>query len=127
MINSNVSNEEEIEEYSEEIASENEAYDIAYDLTSYGIDFPISSLIDWFNDGDIYLPDFQRNYVWTKKQASKFVESILVGLPVPEIFLYEEDNKKMLIIDGYQRINSLSMFKKGIFAENSNFKLNVKS
>ena len=96
-----------IVENDEELEHEYESYDITYNLTSYGIDFPVDSLVNRYQKEKVYLPNFQRNYVWNKKQASKFIESLLLGLPVPGIFLYRDKDEKMLIIDGYQRIESL--------------------
>lgn len=95
---------------------EEKPYDIDYSLSSYGIDFDITGLVRRFNNESIYLPPFQRNYVWNQNKASKFIESLLLGLPVPGIFLYkEEESQAMLIIDGYQRLESLRSFYKGIF------------
>lgn len=98
---------EDIVEQEEELAASDDSYDITYNLTSYGIDFPVDALVGRFEKEKIYLPDFQRNYVWNNKQASKFIESLLLGLPVPGIFLYKDEDQKMLILDGYQRINTL--------------------
>lgn len=119
----------DIVEKDEELEAENKSGKIIYDLSNYGIDFPVSAYMERYHDDEtIYLPEFQRNYVWNKKQASKFVESLLLGLPVPGIFLYKEDNNKMLIIDGFQRLESLSRFiKDKEFNENKVFKLDVES
>ncbi|WP_149724749.1 DUF262 domain-containing protein, partial [Campylobacter concisus] len=84
----------EILEIDEEIESEETSYAKTYKLTSFGIDFPVDALVGRYKTKSIYLPDFQRNYVWEKKQASKFIESLLLGLPVPGIFLYQEDSNK---------------------------------
>lgn len=118
----------DILEKDEELEAENRSGKIIYDLSSYGIDFPVSAYMErYYDDKTIYLPEFQRNYVWTKKQASKFVESLLLGLPVPGIFLYKEDNNKMLIIDGFQRLESLSRFIKDQEFDSKVFKLDVES
>ena len=62
------------------------------------------------------IPDFQRDYVWSKNDASKFIESLLLGLPVPGIFLYKEaDSQTHLVIDGQQRRKSLQKYYKGLF------------
>ncbi len=66
--------------------------------------------------GDIKIPDFQRGYVWPIKQASRFIESLLLGLPVPGIFLSKEDEtNKLLVIDGQQRLRTVGAFYDGIF------------
>jgi len=57
-------------------------------------------------------PAFQRKYVWNKRQASRFIESLLMGLPVPGIFLFKDQKlKKQLLVDGLQRLRTLSFFK----------------
>lgn len=58
------------------------------------------------------IPGFQRNYVWDIKRASKLIESLLIGLPIPQIFLYEENRTSFLVIDGQQRLMSIYFFKK---------------
>jgi uncharacterized protein with ParB-like and HNH nuclease domain len=101
-----------------------------YDITSYGIDFDIEGLVKRIKRGDIFIPDFQRNFVWKLAESSRFIESLLLGLPVPGIFLaQEQDTGKMLVIDGQQRLLSLLYFFEGIFnptkeqAQSKKFKL----
>lgn len=87
---------------------------VVYEITSFGVDFLVDGLIRRLDDGDIYRPSFQRNFVWTVPQASRFIESILLGLPIPGIFLYrEEDTQKQLIIDGLQRLTTIQSFSDG--------------
>lgn len=61
------------------------------------------------------IPGFQRNYVWDRNRASKLIESIIIGLPVPQIFLYEQSRNKFLVIDGQQRLMTIYYFIKGRF------------
>lgn len=90
--------------------------DVVYQITTFGADYPVDGLINRFDRGDIYRPQFQRNFVWSLPQASKFIESILLGLPIPSVFLYkEEDSRQHLIVDGLQRLTTLHSFYKGIF------------
>ncbi len=91
---------------------------VRYMMSSYGADMPVDGLIDRLDREDIFVPDFQRKLVWTIVQASRFVESLLLGLPVPGIFLFREpDTKKLMIVDGQQRLWTLRSFCKGIFGE----------
>ena len=70
------------------------------------------------NQGAFKIPDFQRRFVWSQTHASRFIESLLMGLPVPGIFLYKEAGSgKHLVIDGQQRLRSLQAFYKGVFGE----------
>jgi hypothetical protein len=87
-----------------------------YAISSYGADYPVDGLVKRIRDGAIYVPKFQREFVWDIKDASRFVESLLLGLPVPSIFLSKEwDTGKMLVVDGQQRLLSLRYFYDGIW------------
>ncbi|MCX5965087.1 MAG: DUF262 domain-containing protein [Cyanobacteria bacterium] len=89
----------------EELYSINE-----YEITTSANDFNIKTLYDFIKSGAINIPGFQRNYVWDIKRASKLIESIIIGLPIPQIFLYQESRNKFLVIDGQQRLMSLYYF-----------------
>jgi hypothetical protein len=89
---------------------------LRYEITSYGADYDVDGLVKRLQRGDIKIPAFQRGYVWPIKQASRFIESLLLGLPVPGIFLSKEaDTNKLLVIDGQQRLTTLAAFYEGIF------------
>jgi uncharacterized protein with ParB-like and HNH nuclease domain len=88
----------------------------SYSITSYNADYPVDGLVKRIQRQDIYIPDFQRSYVWKKEQASRFIESLLLGLPVPGIFLAKEpETNKLIVIDGQQRLKTLQYFYEGIF------------
>ena len=89
---------------------------VRYRITSYGIDFDLDGLVNRLNQGSVFVPPFQREFVWSRKRASQFIESFLLGLPVPGIFLAEEsDTGKLLVIDGQQRLKTLQFFYSGFF------------
>lgn len=68
--------------------------------------------VRWIEEGGIELsPDFQREYVWSKQKASLLVESFLMNIPVPSIFMYIQDGKRH-IIDGKQRLETIRRFIK---------------
>jgi len=105
--------EQEIDEILEE---NDEPIPFKYAITSYGADYPVDSLVKRVLAGDIIVPKFQRGYVWSLKEASRFVESLLLGLPVPSIFLSKErDSQQLLVIDGQQRLLTLRYFYEGIW------------
>ncbi len=81
-----------------------------YDLTASPNDFNIQTIVDFITKGVFEIPAFQRNYVWEHRRASKLIESLLIGLPVPQIFLYERERNKFLVIDGQQRLMSIYYF-----------------
>ena len=96
-----------------------ESLPFKYSITNYGADYPVDGLVKRMNQGDIYIPTFQRGYVWNLKQASRFIESLLLGLPVPGIFLAkEQETQKLLVIDGQQRLRTIQYFYNGIFEPN---------
>ncbi|HEX8815927.1 MAG TPA: DUF262 domain-containing protein [Terriglobales bacterium] len=89
---------------------------VKYSITSYGVDYPVDSLVTRVLAGDIIVPKFQRGYVWSLREASRFVESLLLGLPVPSIFLSKEaSSQKLLVIDGQQRLLTLRYFYEGMW------------
>lgn len=111
-----IDTEDDVEDFVDE--NRTLAVDIKYKITSFGADFLVDGLVDRFIKEDIYVPDFQRSFVWTRPQASRFIESILLGLPIPGIFLYrEEETNKMLVVDGLQRLSSLTAFLTGKFPD----------
>lgn len=81
-----------------------------YDVVSTPNDFNVSTLYHYMMEGILQLPNFQRYYVWDKKRASKFIESLIMGLPVPQIFLYEYEKGKFFVIDGQQRLSTIYYF-----------------
>lgn len=91
---------------------------IRYEVTAHGADFMVDGIISKMKRGDIKLLDFQRSFVWTPRRSSRFIESILLGLPVPGVFLYrEEKDEGLLIVDGHQRLATLRGFYEGKFPD----------
>lgn len=94
-----------------------------FEIMNYPADTTLSGYFDQWKNKQLIIPEFQRNYVWDQVRASKLIESFLLGLPVPGVFLYKErDSAQYLVIDGNQRINTIVSFIKGIFKEKK-FKL----
>lgn len=80
-------------------------------------DYPISTIREMFDDGDIIpQPDYQRDYVMDDKKASKLIESILMDIPIPTVYFCEEIDSRLSIIDGQQRLTSIVRFMKNEFA-----------
>lgn len=80
---------------------------MAYDIAVFYNTYNLSTLMKWWGK-KLVLPDYQRSYVWNKKMASEFVDSVLRGLPVPTMFFYDDiDNSRLLVVDGQQRLTSL--------------------
>lgn len=89
-----------------------------YDITASPNDFNIKTIFDFIESGSVKIPGFQRNYVWDIKRASKLIESIIIGIPIPQVFLYEEERNSFLVIDGQQRLMSIYYFMKQRFPRN---------
>ena len=92
---------------------------VEYDIASYPSDFTLSGIAQMWADGDIVIPDFQREFVWTIKQSSLLIDSFLCGLPVPPVFFYVDEHSKNLVVDGQQRILSVAFFLEGYFGKES--------
>jgi len=103
-----------------------EVIESPYSITSYGADYPVDSLVKRIDAGDILVPTFswtapektqvvgfQRQYVWPRPKADRFIESLLLGLPVPGIFLVKEPSGVLLVLDGHQRLFTLQSFYGG--------------
>ncbi|MDX2166330.1 MAG: DUF262 domain-containing protein, partial [Deltaproteobacteria bacterium] len=89
---------------------------LRYDITTFGADYDVDGLVRRLRRGDIYIPTFQREYVWSIREGSRFVESLLLGLPVPGVILAREaDTNRLLVIDGQQRLKTLQFFYDGFF------------
>lgn len=111
----NVSADEEIwfEDYAEEDGGDFQIDE--YDLTAIPNDFNIITIFNFIESGAVRIPGFQRHYIWDITRASKFIESLILGLPVPQIFLYEESRNVFLVIDGQQRLMTIYYFIKKRF------------
>jgi len=99
--------------------SEDEEQDtFSYQISSYPADITMKGYLDKWDEGQIEIPEFQRSYVWDQVKASKLIESFLLGLPVPGVFLYKDrKTNKLAVIDGQQRILSSIRFFKNEFDE----------
>ncbi len=101
---------EELEEEEQDV--------INYQISSYPADITLKGYEDKWDKKQLTIPDFQRNYVWDQVKASKLIESFLLGLPVPGVFLYKDrSTNKLAVIDGQQRILSAIRFFKNEFDE----------
>jgi hypothetical protein len=87
-------------------------------------DFSIREFASMLQDGDLDLqPEYQRKYVATPKIASKLIESIIMDVPIPVIYLAEEKDGTYSVIDGQQRLTSFLSFITGKYPNGDLFKL----
>lgn len=81
-----------------------------YDIIVVPVDYPLEAIHRKMGSLEIILPEFQRRYVWDRRRASRLIESFLLGLPVPPVFLLEQKDRRMLVIDGLQRLRTIHGF-----------------
>jgi uncharacterized protein with ParB-like and HNH nuclease domain len=82
-----------------------------FDLGIRPRDFSVFEIVRRYEEGRIILaPDFQREVVWDVKKMSRFIETVLIGVPVPPLYFNETIDSKFVVIDGLQRISSLLYF-----------------
>ena len=94
-------------------------------ITYSGQDFDVAGLVNRFRKDDILIPTFghmdpritsagfQRSFVWSRPQMDRFIESLLLGYPVPGIFLVRQSDRRYLVLDGQQRLRTLRNFMDG--------------
>lgn len=81
------------------------------EIRTEAVDFSFGELLNLHRDGEIVIqPEYQRLFRWTNEQRSRLIESILLRLPIPPIFLIEDANGVLELIDGLQRTSSVLQF-----------------
>jgi hypothetical protein len=105
------------------LASEAESRDelpVVRRISARSSDPTLKDLYDRYCEGDLILqPDFQRYFVWDDKKSSRLIESVLLDLPLPIIFLAEEAGGRESVVDGQQRLTALFTFLDGKWALSS--------
>jgi hypothetical protein len=104
--------EKTVEDAERQILKEQKTVD--YDTREFTIEIIVNKYLQDLNsdNNEIYVPDYQRDFVWSNERQSKFIESIILGLPIPFIFVAENPDKdnRLEIVDGSQRIRTLAAF-----------------
>ena len=94
-----------------------------FEIMNYPADTTLNGYKEQMDNKQLVIPKFQRKFIWDQVRASKLIESFLLGLPVPGVFLFKERNSpQYLVIDGNQRINTVVSFFKGLIKDRK-FKL----
>lgn len=74
-------------------------------------------LVGKFKAEEFYVPlEYQRNFVWSDEDCSYFIESVLIGLPIPYMFFADTEDGRTEIVDGAQRMHALATFMNGDLA-----------
>lgn len=83
----------------------------------------IGELINLYRDGEMDIhPEFQRVFRWSEYQKTKLIESIMLNIPIPSIFVSQNDDGVWDVIDGVQRLSTIFQFV-GIFKDEEGKKL----
>lgn len=78
----------------------------------------VGELVNLYRDGDLEIyPEFQRYFRWTPKQKSRFIESLLLGIPIPSIFVHQRQDGVWDVVDGVQRLSTILQFQ-GVLRDN---------
>jgi Protein of unknown function DUF262 len=97
-------------------SAERQIVDQSEKIEFYVTEYTIEILAQKMNNGDFEIPAYQRKYTWDKKRKSRFIESILMGLPVPFLFFWENpDTGQLEVVDGSQRLRTIEEFVLGDF------------
>ena len=73
-------------------------------------DFAVQTIFEKLKDNSIHIPEFQRRYVWSDSQASRLIESLIIQCPIPVVYLNQEKDERMSVIDGNQRLTSINRY-----------------
>lgn len=85
--------------------------DLDREIRCSAVDFSFGELLNLHKDREVIIqPEYQRLFRWSMEQRSRLIESILLGLPIPPIFLIENDKGVLELIDGLQRVSSVLQF-----------------
>ncbi|HGO5816172.1 TPA: DUF262 domain-containing protein, partial [Mannheimia haemolytica] len=102
-----------VENIEKQISDEQRTVD--FDTREFTIEILVNKYYEKLDldENELYVPDYQREFVWDETRQSRLIESIILGLPIPIIFVAENIDGRLEIVDGSQRIRTLSSFIKG--------------
>jgi len=105
---------DELDEFDDHLASDEEILEIpkaVRKITTQAYDKSVADIVRMIEDKEINLnPEYQRNYVWDNKRASMLIESIILNVPIPVVYVSQEEDDSWTVIDGLQRLSSLKRF-----------------
>jgi hypothetical protein len=96
---------------------EKETFSVPWDPNLIRVEaksFSLRNILDMVDEGDLELaPDFQRRNVWNHKQRSRLIESLLLRIPLPAFYFSANEDGKLLVVDGLQRLSAIYDFVRG--------------
>lgn len=95
--------------------------EVDYDTKEYPVEIVVQKYLDGRaeDENELFIPDYQRDFAWDARRQSRFIESVIVGLPVPYVFVADTSDEpgkvggRLEIVDGSQRIRTLAAFIQG--------------
>lgn len=91
-------------------AIENQIEEASSRIDSYIVEYNIEILALKMEQEEYLVPEYQREFTWEIKRKSRFIESLIMGLPIPFIFFWENNDGKLEIVDGSQRLRTIHEF-----------------
>jgi len=90
---------------------EKKIIELRNELKTDRLDMSFGEIMNLYQDDVLIIqPEYQRAYRWKEDQKTRFIESILLGIPVPPIFVAEDDEGKWELVDGLQRVSTILSF-----------------
>ncbi|HDX8597013.1 TPA: DUF262 domain-containing protein [Aeromonas dhakensis] len=90
---------------------EDEVIDSKKQIISDGYDMSVGEIMNLYRDNELTIsPDYQRLFRWNLSQKTRFIESLLLGIPIPPIFVHQDDSGIWELIDGLQRVSTILEF-----------------
>lgn len=96
-------------------AAEAEIVEQSKRIDFYLTEYSVEILAKKMHEGEYVVPSYQREFTWEPERKSRFIESVLMGLPIPFLFFWEMSDGKLEIVDGSQRLRTLAEFVLGGF------------
>jgi hypothetical protein len=80
-------------------------------VVSDGYEMSVGEVLSLYRDGELVIsPEFQRLFRWDESQKTRFIESLLLGIPIPPIFVFQQESGVWELVDGLQRVSTLLQF-----------------
>lgn len=87
-------------------------------IQTSSLDLSFNELLDMYSNGELTIdPDYQRAFRWSPGKESRFIESLILGMPIPPVFVIELEDGKYELIDGLQRLSSYFHFRGALALE----------
>lgn len=104
--------------------AEQQIIEVSKKIDFFTVDFSVELLVTKLQSGDFYIPGYQRELVWDEPRRCRFIESLIMGLPIPFLFFWENKQTGSLeVVDGSQRLRTLRQFLEGKLVLNNLSKL----